>query len=109
MKKIIILIVGINIFISCNQKKRQTNELLDSMQVVRDSLTTELENIYAEGLTNGFGVAIVNEKGTLYSNGFGWADKANQIAYTENTVQHIASISKTLIGVALMKAHELGK
>jgi len=109
MKKIIILIIGVNICISCNQKKHRTDELLDSMEVVRDSLTNELEDIYAQGLTNGFGVAIVNEKGTLYSNGFGWADKANHIAYTENTIQHIASISKTLIGLALMKAHELGK
>ncbi|MGP1993554.1 serine hydrolase domain-containing protein [Zobellia laminariae] len=109
MKKIILLIIGVIICISCNQKKQHTNELLDSMQIVRDSLTNELEDIYTQGLTNGFGVAIVNEKGTLYSNGFGWADKANHIAYTENTIQHIASISKTLIGLALMKAHELGK
>src|SRR5690606_2994267 len=29
--------------------------------------------------------------------------------YTENTIQHIASVSKTLIGIALMKAKEMGK
>ncbi|MEO0903010.1 MAG: serine hydrolase domain-containing protein, partial [Bacteroidota bacterium] len=32
-----------------------------------------------------------------------------QEKYTENTIQHIASVSKTLIGVALMKAKEMGK
>ncbi|WP_077407180.1 serine hydrolase domain-containing protein [Cellulophaga omnivescoria] len=110
MKKIIVLIVVLSICISCSQKKSKTNnELQNPTQTAKDSLTAALDSIYKQGLTNGFGVAIVNDKGTLYKNGFGWADKANKIAYTENTVQHIASISKTLIGVALMKAHELGK
>ena len=54
-------------------------------------------------------MAIVNEEGTLYENGFGFADKKINIKYTENSLQNIASISKTFIGVALMKAQELGK
>ena len=58
---------------------------------------------------NGFGVAIVGPEGVRYSNGFGLADVANNIPYTENTVQPIASISKTFIGLAVMKAQELGK
>jgi CubicO group peptidase (beta-lactamase class C family) len=45
----------------------------------------------------------------LYQNGFGFADVENDIAYTAHTIQNIASVSKTLIGVALLKAQEMGK
>ncbi len=58
---------------------------------------------------NGFGVAIAGPDGVLYQNGFGMADVAHGIPYTGNTVQPIASISKTFIGIAVMKAQELGQ
>ncbi|MBK8613938.1 MAG: beta-lactamase family protein [Flavobacteriales bacterium] len=58
---------------------------------------------------NGFGVAVVGPQGVLYTNGFGLADVAKGIPYTERTVQPIASISKTFIGLAVLKAQELGK
>jgi CubicO group peptidase (beta-lactamase class C family) len=74
-----------------------------------DSLTAELNEIYKQGLINGYGVAIINQNGTIYQNGFGYADVKNKKKYTDNTLQNIASISKTLLGVALFKAQELGK
>ncbi|MBN4683912.1 beta-lactamase family protein, partial [Pandoraea nosoerga] len=40
--------------------------------------------------------------------GFGYADVASKRPYTPQTVQPIGSISKTLIGVALMKGVERG-
>jgi CubicO group peptidase (beta-lactamase class C family) len=53
-------------------------------------------------------VAIVNQDGTLYEKGFGYSDIKASKKYTNNTVQNIASISKTFIGIALLKAQELG-
>ena len=35
-------------------------------------------------------------------------DVKGQKPYSENTVQNIGSISKTFIGIALLKAQELG-
>jgi len=55
----------------------------------------------------GFAVAILDGEGIIYENGFGYADRTAKTPYTVNTVQPIASISKTLIGVTLMKAQEL--
>ena len=81
----------------------QTNDSISK------KLTSELQQISANGNLVGFSVAIVNEDGTLYENGFGFADKKANKNYTENTLQNIASISKTFIGVALLKAQELGK
>lgn len=72
-------------------------------------LTKEINQLYKNHIFNGFAVSIVNEKGTLYQNGFGLADVHNQKPYSDKTIQNIASISKTFVGIALLKAQELGK
>ena len=71
-----------------------------------DSLDFELTKIFDNSQLSGFGVSIVNSKGVLYQNGFGHANKESKISYTENTIQPIASISKTLIGISIMKCIE---
>lgn len=76
--------------------------------IIKDSITSQLLNLHKTTQINGFAVAIVDSNGTLYQNGFGFADRATQKAYTNTTIQNIASISKTLIGISLMKAQELG-
>ncbi|AUP79454.1 serine hydrolase domain-containing protein [Flavivirga eckloniae] len=74
-----------------------------------DKLTQELENIHVRGHINGFSVAIVDQTNILFTKGFGHADIQKNLEYTENTIQNIGSISKTFIGVALLKAQELDK
>lgn len=109
MKKIaLILFIGIS-FSSCNQSKKNTNHLISENQIVKDSLTAELDSIQKNGQINGFAVAMVNQNGILYEKGFGYSNRETKEKYTENTIQHIASVSKTLIGIALMKAKEMGK
>ena len=77
-------------------------------RAAQDSLTAELEALRSQGYFNGFGVAIVDRNGTLYQHGFGFADVAARKPYTTRTVQNIGSVSKTLVGLALLKAQELG-
>ena len=105
MPKLICLCLAFSIFVSCNNRKSDTN----NQSLLKDSLTNELNEMYKQGQFNGFSVAIVNEKGTLYEKGIGYANVANKQIYTENTIQNIASISKTFIGIALLKAQEMGK
>lgn len=76
---------------------------------VTNALTQKLDSIHQQGYINGFSVAIVNQNRSLYTKGFGYADVKKNKKYTENTIQNIASISKTFIGIALLKAQELGK
>ena len=78
-------------------------------RAAQDSLTAELEALRVQGHFNGFGVAIVSEKGVLYQQGIGFADAQAGKPYGLHTVQYIASISKTVVGLALLKAQELGK
>lgn len=109
MKKIaLILIIGIS-FSSCNQGKKNTVNQISKNQIIQDSLTAELDSIQKNGEINGFAVAMVNQNGILYEKGFGYSNEETKEKYTENTIQHIASVSKTLIGIALMKAKEQGK
>ncbi|QHL85934.1 serine hydrolase [Nibribacter ruber] len=72
------------------------------------ALTKSLEKLQKSSGYVGFSVAVVNKDGVLYQNAFGHADLKNKQPYTTGTVQNIASVSKTVIGVALMKAVELG-
>jgi len=74
-----------------------------------DSLTQALNELYSLGYINGYAVTLVNDTGPLYQKGFGYMDVAAKKPYTDSTVQNIASISKTFIGISLMKAQELGK
>ncbi|WP_428742434.1 serine hydrolase domain-containing protein [Tenacibaculum sp.] len=78
-------------------------------QAKLDSLTIELNTLKTNSHLVGFAVGIVNNDRLIYAQGFGYANEEKKIAYSPLTIQPIASISKTLLGVALMKAQELGK
>jgi len=73
-----------------------------------DTLDIELSKILTNSQLPGFGVGIVNKEGIVYQKGFGYANKEKKIPYTINTVQPIASVSKTLIAISVMKAIEDG-
>lgn len=80
----------------------------------KDDINADLSNIdeklnryYNSDRMAGFAVSVFDADSTIYSKGFGYSDMANGEAYTTQTQQFIASISKTTIGIALMKAEEL--
>jgi len=80
----------------------------------KDDINADLSNIdekinrfYNSERMSGFAVSVFNADSTIYSKGFGYANKDRRESYTTQTQQFIASISKTTIGVALMKAEEL--
>ncbi len=74
-----------------------------------EKLDSTLKEISEIGLIKGYGVAIVSPDNILFAKGYGMADVSNNIPYTSETLQNIGSVSKTFIGIALMKAQEMGK
>lgn len=78
-------------------------------QSIKDSLTLELAHIIQQSRIPGMGVSIISEKGSLYTHGFGLRDKETNARYDSMTIQPIASISKTFIGMAVMQLVESGK
>lgn len=99
-----ILIVLFISCISCSPRENNQKEV-----TTKDSLTNELKKVYNNGNLHGFSIALVNEKEAFYQEAFGFANVANGKKYTLETRQPIASISKTLVGISLLKAQELGK
>ena len=72
------------------------------------SLQNSLDSLHNIGIFKGFSGTIVDTSGILFNKGYGYANAETQQAYTENTIINIASVSKVFIGVALMKAIEMG-
>ncbi|MBT8315980.1 MAG: beta-lactamase family protein [Maribacter sp.] len=105
----IIIVFGLALLFACKTNNKQANHGNAQYILLTDSLTTALDQIHKQGFINGFSVGIVNDSAVLYNKGFGLADIATNRSYTQHTVQNIASISKTLIGISLLKAQEMGK
>lgn len=106
MKTFIPLSIIAFILFSCGTARPKHSEEFIKTQ---KELTEKLTVLSKSTCLNGFGVALANDKEVLYQNGFGIANIEKEKKYTENTVQNIASVSKTLIGIAVLKAQELGK
>jgi len=106
MSKTLLSLLGILLIISCKQKQNSVKKITDN-QAIKDSLTLEIKTLN-KNYFNGLGVAIVDSTGILYEKGIGFADIKSNKPYTVNTVQPIASVSKTFIGIALLKAQEKG-
>jgi CubicO group peptidase (beta-lactamase class C family) len=106
MIKFIPLLILTSFLFSCQTtKSKYSDEFINT----QNELTKKLTEISKQTDFNGFGVALTNDKEVLYKNGFGIATIIPQQSYTENTIQNIASVSKTFIGLAILKAQELGK
>ena len=110
MKYLLFGLICSVLIVSCKQdpKPAKNEETPENTFIYADSVTIKLDSLYSLGPINGFGTAIADENGILYAKGFGSMDLEAQKPYTEHTVQNIASISKTFIGISLMKAQELG-
>ena len=116
MNKIITLLLLSGLLFACQQKERTAKSTIistansnDEFSELRDSLTAELQQFHDKNILPGFVVSIFKKDRILYQKGFGYSDLTAKKEYTVDNVQIIASITKTLIGVALMKVIEDGK
>jgi len=78
-------------------------------QSYADSLTIALSKHAEASKIPGFSVSIVNATGSLYQKGFGMADRSSRTAFTPKTIQNLGSVSKAMVGLALVKTIEEGK
>jgi len=62
-----------------------------------------------QGYLPGFATVVLSKDEVLFQRAYGYADLEKQKAYTLESIQNIGSVSKTLIGLALMHAVEEGK
>ncbi|MFK7936723.1 MAG: serine hydrolase domain-containing protein, partial [Saprospiraceae bacterium] len=83
-------------------------ETQDEINATPANMDSRLAEYYDAEEMAGFAVAVFNGEEVFYQNAFGFADIEKQIPYTVNTQQYVASIAKTMIGVALLKTQEIG-
>lgn len=57
----------------------------------------------------GLGAAVIVDGEVIYMRGHGWADRARTRPFTPATVMNVASIAKTVVGVAMMRAVQDGR
>ncbi|MEL6810517.1 MAG: serine hydrolase domain-containing protein [Bacteroidota bacterium] len=81
-------------------------QLTPERKLVLDSLELEFTKAAKSGVLPGFTVAIFDKDTVFFSKGFGYASLQPEKKYDPQTVQMVASVSKTLISVALMKVIE---
>ncbi|MEX2411888.1 MAG: serine hydrolase domain-containing protein [Candidatus Paceibacterota bacterium] len=74
-----------------------------------DSLIVELNDFQKTEVLPGFAVSIFTKDTILFQEGFGYSNLKSKSPYSVDNVQIIASITKTLLGVAVMKLVEDGK
>ncbi|UWX04168.1 beta-lactamase family protein [Pseudoxanthomonas sp. NC8] len=68
-----------------------------------------MQQLMHEGGLVGAGAAILVGPEVRWMQGYGWADREQGVVFTPDTVMNVASISKTVTGVALMQAVQAGR
>lgn len=109
MKNTLLFLLVSTILFSCKQKEVSHKTHKRDYTAINDTLTKNLQSAFDKDAIIGLSVSVVDDQGLIYENAFGYTDIALTKRYTPNTTQNIASISKTLIGVSLLKAQEMGK
>lgn len=102
------LFILLLLIITCKKKEVAPILEITADTSVSDSLTVILDSLATNGPIVGFSAAIISNDTIVYNTSFGQADALNDVVYTNETIQNIGSISKTCIGIALLKAQEQG-
>ena len=84
------------------------NESKDEVNADLSNIESKLNSYFNEKKMAGFAVSVFNSDSIIYTTAIGYRDVKNKIAYNKQTQQYIASISKTTIGISMLKAEELG-
>lgn len=72
-------------------------------------MTAQITNVMATGNIVGLSIALVDSNQIVWAQGFGYADRENQILATEDTVYRIGSVSKVFTTIAALQLWEQSK
>lgn len=76
---------------------------------LKAQLTWLIEQEMSDQDVEGLSIAVVDDQQIVWSQGFGYADQANKIAATPETVYRVGSISKLFTDTLVMQLAEQGK
>lgn len=108
-KLVMLLLIIINLVNSaCTNSDNNLEPTTPTAIATAADLSTYLETIINDKEIPGFAVSIALNDAISYQKSFGYANIATQTPYTNQTVNSIASISKTFVSSAAVKAIEQG-
>ncbi|AYQ33280.1 serine hydrolase [Runella sp. SP2] len=96
------------VFLSLCLLNCSKNTISESTLSTAEDLDLSFKALSQDMLFAGFAVTVVKKDKILFQSAYGQADMAKNVPYTNQTLQPIGSISKTFVGVVLMKAIEQG-
>ena len=76
---------------------------------LNDTFTPMIENMMAENNIQGFSFAVLSKNGPIFKKTFGVKNMYTKEAVTNSSLYHMASVTKTFVGTALMQLHDAGK
>lgn len=76
---------------------------------VRAYMTQQIRERMAKYDVTGLSIALVDDQQVVWSEGFGYADKANKLPATADTVYRVGSITKLFTATAAMQLAEEGR
>ncbi len=76
---------------------------------ISEAFDREMELFMAARQVPGGALAVVKDRRLVYARGYGWADRERKIAARPDSLFRIASVSKPVTGVAVMKLAQEGK
>jgi len=107
-----ILVLTICLILKYSSYAQSNNFNKQQMNTTRNELAIQLKDYIQKEMSRrkivGLSVAVVDSNGILLSDGFGKADKENNILADNSTLFPIASITKTFTGIAVMQLVEQG-
>ena len=80
-----------------------------SRSSVAEAFDREMESFMAARNVPGGALAIVKDRRLVYARGYGWADRDKKVPATASSLFRIASVSKPITAVAVLKLVEEGK
>lgn len=109
-RKTLLCIVSISLLLGCSTApiKPETiapGDYAYTRQYISWLIKKEMKKYNVTGLS----IALVDDQKVVWAEGFGYADKANNVSATPDTVYRVGSISKLFTATATMQLAEQGK
>jgi len=96
----LLLIIFFNTYVNYAQLRNEKYEEL--IREFREYIQKEMKNNHVVGL----GIALVDDQEVVWTEGFGYADKKNNVTATPYTVFRVGSVSKLFTSMAVMQLAE---
>lgn len=95
-------------FAGCNDSSSSSSQKTD-YSATKTAMTPIITQAMADNDVVGLAIALVDGNRLVWSQGFGYADKAAQVPATDQTLFEIGSVSKTFTSMAVMRQVEAGR